>query len=176
MATILYVIAKSGFRDPEYFVPKNVLKIAGHVVVTASNDEKGNLAHGVDGGVAEIDIEIRDARAGDYDAVVFAGGPGALENLDNEDSYRLVQETVREGKLLGAICIAPVVLAHAGVLEGKKVVVWSSPDDTSGIDAITEKGAEYIDEPVVQDGSFITARNPRASQEFGEAIAEHLSR
>lgn len=176
MATILYVIAKNGFRDPEYFVPKNVLETSGHSVVTASNDEKGNLAHGVEGGVADIDIAISDAHAADYDAVVFAGGPGALENLDNNDSYRLVHETVTEGKLLGAICIAPVVLAHAGVLEGKRAVVWSSPDDTSGIDAITEKGAKYSDEPVVRDGAIITARNPRAAQEFGEALAAYLAR
>lgn len=176
MATFLYVIAKNGFRDPEYFVPKNVLKNAGHSVITASNGEKGDLAHGVEGGVAEIDIAIRDAHAGDYDAVVFAGGPGALENLDNEASYRLAQETVNAGKLLGAICIAPVVLAHAGVLEGKKAVVWSSADDREGIKAITEKGAEYIDEPVVQDGAIITARNPRAAQEFGETLAEYLVR
>src|SRR3990172_4673976 len=174
MATILYVMAKNGFRDPEYFVPKNVLKTAGHTVMTASNGEKGELAHGADGGAAEIDIAIRDAHAGDYDAVVFAGGPGALENLDNEASYRLAQETVYKEKVLGAICIAPVVLARAGVLEGKKAVVWSSADDTTGIDAITEEGAEYIDEPVVKDGAVITARNPRAAQEFGEALSAYF--
>lgn len=175
MATILYVIAKNGFRDPEYFVPKNVLKTAGHAVVTASNGIKGELAHGVEGGVAEIDVAIRDAHAGNYDAVVFAGGPGALENLDNEESYRLVNETIREGKVLAAICIAPVVLARAGVLAGKKAVVWSSADDASGIDAIRERGAEYVDEPVVRDGSIITARNPRAAQEFGEALEAYFS-
>lgn len=176
MATILYVIAKNGFRDPEYFVPKNVLKTAGHAVVTASNGEKSDLAQGAEGGVAEIDIAVRDTRAGDYDAVVFAGGPGALQNLDNEESYRLVQETVKEGKLLGAICIAPVILARAGVLKGKKAVVWSSADDVSGIDEIKKNGAEYVDEPVVQDGSLITARNPRAAQEFGEALAAYFAR
>lgn len=175
MATILYVVAKSGFRDPEYFVPKNVLKTAGHVVMTASNGEKGELAQGVEGGVAEIDVAVRDAHVGDYDAVIFAGGPGALENLDNEDSYRLAREAVKEGKLLGAICIAPVVLAHAGMLEGKKAVVWSSADDASGIDEIKKSGAEYVDEPVVWDGSLITARNPRAAQEFGEALAAYLA-
>lgn len=175
MATILYVIAKNGFRDPEYFVPKDILKTAGHTVVTVSNGSKGELARGVEGGVAEIDSALSDAHATEYDAVVFAGGPGALENLDNEESYRLVNETIKEGKLLGAICIAPVVLAHAGVLKGKKAVVWSSADDASGIDAIKEKGAEYVDESVVKDGDIITARNPRAAQEFGEALVAHLA-
>lgn len=176
MATIAYVIAKNGFRDPEYFVPKGILEAAGHTVVTASNGKAGEFAEGVEGGKAAIEKELRDIHAADYDAVIFAGGPGARENLDNEDSHRLIRATVGEGKLLGAICIAPVMLAHAGVLKGKKAVVWSSADDKEGIDILTECGAEYVDEPVVKADAVITARNPRAAQDFGEALVAYLAR
>ena len=92
MAKILFVIAKNGFRDVEYFTPKEILEKAGHSVKTASNGKTGEIANGADEGKVKIDIDISDADADDFDAVVFVGGPGALENLDNEESYRLARE------------------------------------------------------------------------------------
>lgn len=170
MATIVYVIAKNGFRDEEYFIPREVLVAAEHVVVTASNGEAGSVATGSRGGEAHIDVNIGDADIKKYDAVIYAGGPGALENLDNEQSHHIIRETVSARKLLGAICIAPTILAKAGVLRGKKATVWSTPNEREGIAALQENGAEYIDAPVVKDGSIITASGPKAAQAFGEAL------
>ena len=175
MATIIYIIAKTGFRDEEYFIPKEVLIAAGHTVVTGSNGNTGESAIGSRGGEALVDMTIADVQASVFDAVIFAGGPGALENLDNKDSYRIVREAVAQGKLLGAICIAPTILAHAGVLQGKKATVWSSATDTSPITALKEWGAKYVDAPVTQDGAIITANRPKAAQAFGEALVAYLS-
>lgn len=175
MATIAYIIAKNGFRDEEYFIPKEALIASGHTVVTASNEAPGAVATGSRGGEARVDMNITDVKASEFDAVIFAGGPGALENLDNEDSYRIIREAVGLNKLLGAICIAPTILARAGVLQGKKATVWSSADDASGIDAIKENGAEYIDAPVIEDGAIITANGPKATQAFGEALVAYMA-
>lgn len=174
MAHILYVIAKNGFRDEEYFIPREVLEAAGHAIVTASNGEAGVVAVGSHGGEARIDATIADMKAAAFDAVVFAGGPGAAENLDNEESYRLIRETVATGKLLGAMCIAPTILAKAGVLRGKKATVWSSPLDQDPIAILENNGAEYIDAPVVEDSNIITANGPKAAHAFGEALVARL--
>jgi len=174
MATIAYIIAKNGFRDEEYFIPQEILIAAGHTVVTASNGSAGENATGSHGREAHIDINIADVKAAEFDAVVFAGGSGARENLDNEESYRIIRDAVAQGKLLGAMCIAPTILAHAGVLKGKKATVWSSSTDKDPIAVLKSAGAEYVDAPVVHDGAIITANGPKAAQAFGEALIAYV--
>ncbi|MDD5086856.1 MAG: DJ-1/PfpI family protein, partial [Candidatus Nanoarchaeia archaeon] len=75
------------------------------------------------------------------------------------------------GKITAAICIAPVILANAGVLDGKKATVFPS-----GKDDIMVRGADYTGEQVTQDGKVITANGPAAARSFGEAIVKELSR
>lgn len=176
MAKVLFLIAKNGFRDREYFVPKQILEDAGFETFAASNAEKGDFAIGADGGKVEIDINIKNAKADDFDAVVFVGGPGALKNLDNNESYRLMREILAKGKFLAAICIAPVILAKAGVLKGKKATVWSFASDKKSIEILKRNGALYIFEKVVIDGNIITADGPQSAEEFGEAIKNALIR
>lgn len=175
MAKILFIFAKYGFRDKEYFIPKEILENAGHKIKTAGNCEAGETAIGADNGKVKIDLNIDDAKVGDFNAIVFIGGPGALENLNNEQSYRIANEAVSQKKLLAAICVSPAILAKAGVLKGKKATVWSSFSDKSGIETLKNNGAEFIDEPVVQDGNIITANGPQAAKEFGFALLNATS-
>ena len=170
MAKVLFVIAKNGFRDVEYFTPKEILENAGHIIKTASNEKSGESAVGADGGETKIDLNINDAKADDFDAVVFVGGPGALENLDNEESYRLAREVSAKKKLLAAICIAPAILAKAGVLENRKATVWTSVSDKSAAEILRKNKAEFIDEDIVEDGNIITANGPKSAEEFGEKL------
>ena len=170
---IAMVIAFKDFRDEEYFKPRQIFEAAGADVKTASN-EKGK-AMGADGGEVEVDLLVKDLNPADFDAVVFIGGPGALQYLDNEDSYRLAQETISQGKLLTAICIAPAILAKAGVLEGKKATVWTSSMDKSAVKILEDNGAIYQDELVVADGKIITAVGPTAAEAFGMKVVEVLA-
>jgi len=170
---VLMVVAFKNFRDIEYFLPKEILERSGVKVITASN-KKGE-AQGADGKKANVDLLISEANPEDFDAVLFVGGPGCLENLDNKDSYQLAQKTIEKGKILGAICISPVILAKAGVLKEKKATVWSSPFDRKAIEILKENGAFFEDEKVVVDGKIITANGPNSAQEFGQAILNLLA-
>ena len=171
---IVMIAVFRDFRDEEYFVPKEILEKAGAEVKTASN-QKGT-ALGADGGEVEVDLLISEINIADFDAIVFIGGPGCLENLDNENSYKVVQETVAQGKILASICISAVILAKAGVLKGKKATVWSSPMDRGPVRILENNGAIYQDEPVVVDGKIITGNGPAAAREFGQAIVELLTK
>jgi protease I len=168
------LIAFRDFRDAEYFVPKEVLEKAGIEVKTASN--KKGIAIGADGGEVLVDLLVPEIQVEKFDAIIFVGGPGALSNLDNEDSYKVAKEAVEQNKVLAAICISPVILAKARVLEGKKATVWHSPLDKSGIKILEENGVHFEDKPVVIDGNLITANGPGAAQEFGEKIVEALTK
>lgn len=167
------LIAFRNFRDAEYFVPKEILEGAGVEVKTASN--KMGLAIGAEGGDVSVNFLVKDLNPTEFDAVIFVGGPGCLENLDNEDSYRVAKETMANNKVLAAICVSPVILAKAGVLKGKRATVWSSPMDKGPIKILEEQGAIYLPRPVVSDGKIVTGNGPDAANEFGEAIVRVLT-
>ncbi|MBD3208770.1 MAG: hypothetical protein GF370_04995 [Candidatus Nealsonbacteria bacterium] len=173
ISRVVFVIAFRDFRDPEYFIPRQILEEGGAEVKTAS-DKKG-LAIGAEGGEAEIDFLVSEVTVEEFDGVIFVGGPGCLDHLDNNESYELAEETVQKGKLLASICISPVILAKAGVLEGKKATVWSSEMNKQGVKKLKEQGAEYLDEPVVEDEGVITACGPSAAKQFGKAVLSALT-
>ena len=167
------IIAFRGFRDEEYFTPKEVLEEAGVKIKTVSN--KKGIAVGADGGETNADLLLSEINPAELDAIVFIGGPGCLKNLDNEDSYRAAKQAFFQNKILAAICISPVILAKAGVLKGKKATVWSSVMDKSAIKILEQNGAIYQKKDVVRDGNLITANGPPSAREFGEAVVRALT-
>jgi len=171
---IAMVIAWKNFRDAEYFVTKENLASAEFEITTAST--RLGEAVGAEGGQVQVDILESDLNPGDFDAVVFIGGPAALSYLDNQTSYNLAQQTLAQGKVLAAICIAPSILAKAGVLQGKKATVWTSSLDKSAVKTLEQNGAVYEPKSVVVDGSVITADGPASAEQFAEAIINALPR
>jgi protease I len=170
---IAMIIAFRDFRDAEYFIPKEIFEKAGAKITTVST--KLGTAIGADGGDTEVDLLLENLNPVDFDAIVFIGGPGCLEHLDNENSYKVARETVEQNKVLGSICVSPVILAKAGVLKGKKATVWSSSMDRGPVKILKENGAIYEDKDVVQDGKIITGNGPEAAQEFAEKLVEVLT-
>ena len=115
---IAMIVAFRDFRDEEYFVPKEILESGGIEVKTVSNQE--GEAIGAEGGEAKVDILLENLNLSDFDGIIFVGGPECLKYLDNENSYRVIREAVKEDKLLAAICISPVVLSNSK--EGKSTI------------------------------------------------------
>lgn len=167
------IIAFRDFRDPEYFIPKEILEKAGVEVKTASN--RMGTAIGAEGGDTKVDFLVSEINVSDFDAIIFVGGPGCLEALDNEDSYKVAREAAENNKILAAICISPVILAKAGVLKEKKATVWTDPLGSQA-KILRENGTIYEKRPVVVDEKIITANGPAAAEEFGETIVEVLTR
>ena len=125
------------------------------------------------GCVAKPDIKISDANMDDYDAIVISGGSGSKEYLwDNKDLHKLVNKAYNDNKIVSAICVSPVVLAKAGILEGKNVTVF---DDPNSINKIKEYGACYENESVVSCENIITGKGPDYAEQFGKAVLNALS-
>lgn len=166
----LFILAQEGYQDIEYSVPKTVLEKAGIEVVTAS--KKIGACRGKLGGTAEATVSIDEIDVSDYDAVIFIGGPGAVKYQQDVQAQLTAQEAVNWGKVLGAICIAPTILAYADVLEGKRATVWNGDGQQQKV--ITKAGAIYTGETVTVDGKLVTANGPPAAEEFGRKIVELL--
>ena len=169
---IAMIVAFKDFKDEEYFPPKKILEEAGAEIITCSDKE--GMAIGANGGEAEIDVLLQNLAVSDFNAIVFIGGPGALEHLDNEEGCRVAQETVEADKVLAAICISPTILAKVGVLEGKRATVWASPLNRGPVKVLEENGAIFENKPVVIDGKIVTGKGPEAAEEFGKALVQVL--
>ncbi len=164
---VAMIIASKGFQPVEYEVPKKILQEAGFTVVTVS-DKVGN-AISKDDTKAHIDMALNDMQVVDFDGLIFIGGPGAMEHLDNDLSYRKIQEAVQLGKLIAAICIAPRILAKAGALVTKRATGWN---EDGLLHEIFQKHAVVLDTDakVIIDGKRVTATGPEVAQEFAQAI------
>ena len=170
MKKVLLIIAHLDFQPLEYGGPKKVLSAAGVQVVTAS-DQGGIAMAAYTGEKVPVDLTLDQVKPAEYDGIFLIGGPGAPDYLNNEITYKIMREIAVSGKLWGAICISPRILAAAGVLQGKKATGWNG-DGELGV-VLEGAGAEYVREPVV-DGKFITACGPVAAEDFGRAILQAL--
>jgi protease I len=165
---VLMVIAPGNFRDEEYFDTRAELEGKGASVTTASS-ASGEIT-GMLGGKATPDIGLDDAKAGDYDAVVFVGGAGASAYFQDRKALDLARSASESGKIVAAICIAPSILANAGILRGKRATSFSSEQGN-----LEGRGATYTGEAVTRDGRIITGSGPSAAKGFGQEIAKALS-
>lgn len=167
MRKALIILAQKGYQDIEYAGTRKGLVDAGYTVIVAST-EVGSC-FGKLGGEEQAEVTLREANVGEFEKVAFIGGPGAAELVENSDVHRIARDTVAAGKVLGAICIAPTILARAGVLKGKKATVW----DSGGVqaDLLREAGAQFTGEAVTVDGKIVTGNGPRAAEEFGKKFA-----
>ncbi len=167
---VLFIIGSKGFRDEEYFIPFEILQKENAIITTASSIE-GNII-GIEGGEARSTLALKQVNMKDFDIVIFVGGGGASEYFENNDAHKIIQEAVAKHKILAAICVAPVILARAGVLKGKKATVWSSLLDKSWAKELKEAGCRVEEKRIVTDGKIVTADGPAVAKEFAEAIID----
>jgi protease I len=170
---VVLIVAHKGYHPVEYSITKKILEQAGFKIITASNVI--GTATAKDNSTTRATEEIKDVDVTDCDAIVFIGGPGAMDNLDNQESYTLINEAVASDKLVCAICVAPRILANAGVLNLVSATGWDGDGQLENI--FYENDIYYEKEvPVVVDQRFITATGPEAVQDFADAIVSELGK
>lgn len=162
------IVGRENFRDEELFETRRVLTEAGVKTVVAST--KTGAVRGMLGRVTEATILVNELRVDDYDAVIFVGGAGALEYFESRIAWNIARDAVQKRKVLGAICIAPAILANAGLLKGVRVTGFPTERDR-----LLSAGAFYTGAPVERDGLIITGDGPMAAILFGRAIADTLA-
>lgn len=169
MKKIVFVVAPQNFRDEEYIEPKNILEDAGFQVVTASTvtgEIYGKIKIKVNS-----NILVKDINSKDYDAIFFVGGPGASIYFNDGLVHNLIKLFLNSNKIVSAICIAPTILANAGILKGKNATVF--PD---GADALIRGGANYTAKNVEIDGNILTGNGPQSAKEFAQTLIKLLNK
>jgi 4-methyl-5(b-hydroxyethyl)-thiazole monophosphate biosynthesis len=168
VARVLVPLAE-GFEEIEAVTIIDLLRRAGIEVDTASlASPRVTGSHGI---VVEADLSLEDADAGAYDMIVLPGGMPGAEHLKREPRViELLRRFAADGRYTAAICAAPGVLAHAGLLDGRRATSFPGFLGTG-----SAPGLRLCDEPVVVDGKVVTSRGPGTAIDFALALVELLA-
>jgi len=167
-ATALLVVPSQGFQDEELLMTKRALEQAGVQVVVASS--RMGMLTGMLGGTIRADLLVNQASLDKFGAVVFIGGVGTIDFLNNPTVLNLVRQAVTQRKVLAAIGTAPSILASAGALKAVRSTALLSEQAR-----LAQGGAIYTGNPAEKDGLIVTATGPLAVSLFARAILDGLT-
>ena len=162
-ATALVLLA-DGFEEIEAVTIIDVLRRGDVAVTTASLGER--RVRGSHEIVLEADALFDMVSVDDFDALVLPGGPAAKTLREDPRAQASIKRAAAAGKLLAAVCAAPTALEVAGVLAGKRATVYPGNQLPS---------AQYVEQPVVEDGDVVTSRGPATAMAFALKVVERLS-
>lgn len=156
-----------GCEEIEAVTIIDLLRRAAIEVVSAGLDD---LPVKASRGVLLIpDTTLELALRQEFDMVVLPGGQPGTNNLKADPRIiALLQKMAQDGKYTCAICAAPLVLGHAGLLKGKQATSYPGCLDSAA-------GAILSDAPVVRDGKVITSRGPGTALDFALELVEILA-
>lgn len=161
------VALAEGFEEIEAATPIDVLRRAGVEVVVA-----GLAAGPIRGahGLCYSPDEPLVGLAGDFDAVIFPGGmPGAKNLGESAAAKKLAESMFAAGKIVAAICAAPVFTLGAwGLLDGRTATCYP------GMESMLPEKTRFAADRVVVDGRITTSRGPGTAMDFSLAIARQL--
>jgi protein deglycase len=158
---MIYLFLEDRFEEVEALAPIDILRRAGADLKTVG--ESGRVVTGAHGVSVMADLLESDVSFDNMDMVILPGGPGT----SNHEKSAVVRDALlyceKNKKLIGAICAAPSVLGHLGILRGKKAVCFP------GFEAELE-GATVLQDPVCVSQNVITARGAGVAIEFALAL------
>lgn len=158
----------NGFEEIEALGTVDILRRAQIPVVTVSITDK-KVVTGAHNIPVTADATFSETDFSDIDILVLPGGmPGAKHLNEHEGLKELIAEYNSEGKQIGAICAAPMVLGGLGILDGKRATAYPGFEPEL-------IGAKVTGENVVVDGNITTGKGPGLVFEFGLRLVEQIA-
>lgn len=159
------VFLMDGFEEIEALTVVDVLRRLGVICDIVAERETVCGSHGIEVG---SDVLLQSFNLSEYAVLVLPGGlKGAKALRDSEEIIKTLKAHNERGRLIAAICAAPMVLEKAELLQNKNFTAYPSIGETI-------KAGNYKTENVVVDNNIITGRGPATSLEFAFAIAKKL--
>ncbi len=155
-----------GFEEIEAVTIVDVLRRAEIEVITAFLDKNPVIgSHDIQ---VMADKNINDIEFNDLDGIILPGGMPGSENLKNSKTIiELIKKAYANNKLISAICAAPMVLGHAGILQEKNATCFPGFE-------VELKGAKHVKKPIVTDGNIITGSAAGSAFQFALEIVNRL--
>lgn len=169
------VLMTDGVEQVEYTGPRRFLEEHGAQVTLVSPKPKGEQIQGFNhlspGDRFPVEMNVREAHADEFDALVLPGGVANPDQLRlSSEAISFIRDFAREEKPIAAICHGPWTLIDAGVAQGRRMTSWPSLQQD-----LRNAGAEWTDQPVVVDGYLVTSRKPDDIPDFDQALFQELT-
>lgn len=163
-----YIFVATGSEEIETLIPVDVLRRGGvevkTVSITGSLDVE--MSHGV---TIKSDMRFEDASFDDADLLMLPGGlPGSTNLNDHKGVREALLKQYGEGKLVAAICAAPMVFGSLGIVKGRRATCYP------GFEKFLD-GAEYTHELCTVDGNVVTGEGPAAALPFAYKLLSMLT-
>lgn len=164
---MIYVFLAQGFEEVEALTPVDLLRRCGKNVVTVGvNDNIIVGSHNIPVVTDTITQEV--VLNDEIEMIILPGGmPGTVNLENNPVVQQAIDFCVKNNKFIGAICAAPSILGHKGLLKGKKAVCFEGFEDQL-------EGADVQNSAVAADGNIVTARGAGVAVQFGLKLVEVL--
>ena len=166
------ILATDGYEQSELESPMVALKSQGVKVdiVSPSTKEITGWSNGNWAKTQSVDIQLENANAKDYDALVLPGGVINPDKLRRDDkAVSFVRNFFEQHKPVAAICHAPWLLVEADVVDGRKMTSFHSISKD-----LKNAGADWVNEAVVVDNGLITSRSPEDLEAFNSKLIEEV--
>jgi protease I len=167
------ILVEDGFEQIELTSPKEALEEAGaktFIISPKSGKVKG-WEHTQWGKEFPVDVNVEQAKANDYDALLLPGGVMNPDKLrTSKPAVQFVQSFFEQRKPVGSICHGPWMLVEADVLKGRKVTSYHSIKTD-----VKNAGATWVDQEVVVDQGLVTSRNPDDLPAFNRKLVEEVA-
>lgn len=163
----LAVFFAQGYEEIEALTVIDICRRGGLEadMVSVTGEREVTSSHGI---TVQTDKKFEEADFAEYDMLVLPGGMPGTKNLEaHEGLMARVDDFYKNGKYIGAICAAPSILGHRGILEGKRACSYPSVEGHL-------QGAEVTAGPVEISGNVITSRGMGTAIDFGLAIVSVL--
>ncbi len=163
---MIYLFLANGFEECEAITPLDILRRANIDIKTVgigSNSITGS--HDI---TINCDAVNKDLNFDNLEGIILPGGIPGTPNLEKDKTVQsAIDYCADNGLLICAICAAPSILGHKGMLHGKKATCYPGFEKEL-------LGAEILNEKAVLDKNIITARGAGAASEFGFKILAYL--
>lgn len=164
---MVYILLGDGFETVEALTPADLLRRAG--VEVALVGIGGKTVVSGQNVTVQADITLDEVAFDKLEMLVLPGGLGGVDNiLKSIPAITLIQKAAEQGHWVAAICAAPTVLAHLGLLDRRNAVVYPGMEEDM-YSAVVKR-----DQKVVKDGRFITGQAAGSSFDFALKLVEVL--
>jgi protease I len=161
--SILIFLSATNFSEEEYLIIKRMFLKAGKGIFITSDSY--TVCSGDNGLKVKADTDFYNVNDKNFSAVVLVGGKGSKDYWDNEQLHNIIMNFKRAGKIVAAICRAPIILARAGLLSKMPATCWAEDKNE-----LIKLGIEYKDRSIIAENAVVTADGPRSAEQFAETV------
>jgi protease I len=163
------VLATDHFEEPELTEPVKALKNAGAsvTIVSLKSGEIQAVRHDTEKTIkVKVDRTVKDASPDDFDAVLLPGGSVNADHIRMEPEVQAFLRSMQDaGKPFAVICHAAWELISAGLVRGRTLTSYHTIQDD-----VRNAGGNWVDKEVVEDGNWVTSRQPKDIPAFNKAM------